>query len=74
MYCCQPTSHVITGDLKIVFDFRIRSIINKGTKYPFPSNIYFTNVKKEWLMLSKNIENAGINENLLLLVLSVINK
>ena len=33
--------HVITGNLKIIFDSRIRSIIAKGPKYRFPVQIDF---------------------------------
>ena len=35
--------HIITGNLKIISDSRIRSIIAKGPKYRFPAKIDFQN-------------------------------
>ena len=32
---------MITGNLNVIPDARIRNIISKGPKYRFPSNIYF---------------------------------
>ena len=39
-YCYQPAGHFITGDLKIITDSRIWTIICKGPKYRFPSEIH----------------------------------
>ena len=33
--------HGVTGNLKIISDSRIRSIVSKGPKYRFPSHIDF---------------------------------
>ena len=41
MYCNQPAGHIVTWDLKIVNDLRIRFIICKGPKYMFPLQIGF---------------------------------
>ena len=41
------TGHVITGNLKIIFDSRIRSIIYKGPKYRYPSRIDFKKCREE---------------------------
>ena len=38
-FCYQPAGHIITGNLKIISDSRIRSIISKGPKYRFPTYI-----------------------------------
>ena len=35
----EPAGHIITGNLKIISDSRIRSIISKGPKYRLPSQI-----------------------------------
>ena len=35
-YVYPAADHVITGNLRIIFDSRIRSIIAKGPKYRFP--------------------------------------
>ena len=35
MYCYQPAGHIATGDLKIITDSRMCSIICKGPKYRF---------------------------------------
>ena len=39
--------HEITGNLKIITDSRIRSIISKGLKYRLPSQIDFNKCRKE---------------------------
>ena len=38
----QPAGHIIAGNLKIISDSRIRSIISKGPKYRLPAHIDFT--------------------------------
>ena len=40
-YCYRPAGHKITGDLKVITDSKIRSIICKGPKYRFPPLIDF---------------------------------
>ena len=37
-FCYQPAGHIFTGNLKIISDSRIRSIISKGPKYSFPAH------------------------------------
>ena len=37
----------MTGNLKIISDSRIRSIVSKGPKYRFPSLIDFKNYREE---------------------------
>ena len=39
--------HIITGNLKIIPDSRIRNIVSKGPKYRFPSDIDFNKCRKE---------------------------
>lgn len=39
--------HVITGNLKIISDSRIRHIVSKGPKYRFPSHIDFKKCREE---------------------------
>ena len=39
--------HIITGNLKIIPDSRIRHIVSKGPKYRFPSNIDFNSCREE---------------------------
>ena len=39
--------HVITGNLKIIPDSRIRNIVLKGPKYRFPSQIDFNRCREE---------------------------
>ena len=46
-YCYQPAGHIVTGDLKIITDSRIRSIICKGPKYRFPVPIDFKSCREE---------------------------
>ena len=44
--CYQPARHIVTSNLKIITDSRIRSVISKGPKYRFPAHIS-TNVGKQ---------------------------
>ena len=39
--------HVITGNLKIIPESRIRNIVSKGPKYRFPSQIDFNRCREE---------------------------
>ena len=39
--------HVITGNLKVIPDSRIRNIVSKGPKYRFPSHIDFNRCREE---------------------------
>ena len=45
--CYQPAGHIVTGDLKIITDSRIRSILCKGPKYKFPVPIDFKSCREE---------------------------
>ena len=45
-FCYQPAGHINTGNLKIISDSRIRSIIFKGHKYRFPAHIDFTKCRE----------------------------
>ena len=45
--CYKPAGHIVTGDLKIITDLRIRSIICKGPKYRFPVPIDFKSCREE---------------------------
>ena len=40
-YLYLPVGHVITGNLTVIPDSRVRFIISKGPKFRFPSNIDF---------------------------------
>ena len=45
---CYPSAgHVITGNLNVIHDARVRNIISKGPKYRFPSNIDFSKCRRE---------------------------
>ena len=45
-FCYQPASHIVTGNLKIITDSRIRSVISKGPKYRFPAHIDFNKCRE----------------------------
>ena len=47
MYSYLPAWHVITGNLNVIPDSRIHSIIPKGPKYRFSSNIDFPKCRRE---------------------------
>ena len=47
MFISQPDIFVITGNLKIISDSRIRKIVSIGPKYRFPSYINFDKCREE---------------------------
>ena len=46
-FCYEPAGHIITGNLTIISDPRIRSIISKSPKYRLPSQIDFNKCGEE---------------------------
>ena len=46
-FCYQPAGHINTGNLKIISDSRIRSIISKGPKYKLASQIDSNKCREE---------------------------
>ena len=40
-FCYEPAGHIVTGNLNVIKDKRIRNLISKGPKYRIPSNIDF---------------------------------
>ena len=46
-FCYQPAGHVVTGDLNVIKDYRIRNLISKGPKYRIPSDIDFNTCRAE---------------------------
>ena len=48
MYCYPTAGHIITGNLKVIPDSRIRNIISKDRNTDrFPSNIDFNKCREE---------------------------
>ena len=43
----QPAGHIIIGNMKIISDPRIRSIISKGPEYRLPSQIDFNECRED---------------------------
>ena len=46
-FICPAAGHVVTGNLKIIPDSRMRSIVSNGPKYRFPSNIFFNRHRED---------------------------
>ena len=46
-YLYPSAGHVITGNLNVIPDARVRNIISKGPKYRIPSNIDFAKCRRE---------------------------
>ena len=67
-YCYQPAGHIVTGDLKIITDSRIRSIIYKGPKYRFLVQIDLNHVVRKLQEPYKNFVIAGVNDSMLSLM------
>ena len=38
-FCYAPAGHVVTGDLKIIKDAKLRELVNKGPSYREQNNI-----------------------------------
>ena len=47
LYLYSSAGHMITGNLNVIPDARVRNIISKGAKYRFPSNIDFPKCRRE---------------------------
>ena len=45
-FCYQPAGLIVTGNLKIITDSRIRSVISKGPKFKFPAHIDFNKCRE----------------------------
>ena len=45
-FVIKPAGHIVTGNLKIITDSRIRSVISKGPKYRFPAHIDFNKCRE----------------------------
>ena len=67
-YCVQLTGYLIKGDLKIITDSRIQSIICKGPKYRFPLPIDFKSCREEIAGDLQEFVIAGVNESMLSLM------
>ena len=59
----------MSGNLRIISDSRIRSIIAKGPKYRFPVHIDFQSVAKKLQHLLMNIVIVGVSESMLSVML-----
>ena len=62
--------HIVTGNLKIISDSRIRKIVSKGPKYRFPSYINFDKCRKEIASAlndfgSRGCKREGVEDNAL---------
>ena len=64
--------HIIPGNLKIISDSRIHSIIAKGPKNWFPEQIDFQKCRKKLQHLFMNFVVVGVSESLLSVMLSRI--
>ena len=53
-FCYQPAGHIVTGNLKIITDSQIRSVISKGPKYRFPDHIDFNKCRETIASASNN--------------------
>ena len=68
-YVYPAAGHVITGNLKIISDSRIRSIIAKGPKYRVPVQIDFQKCHKKLQDLLMNFVIVGVSESMLSVML-----
>ena len=59
---------MITGNLNVIPDARVRYIISKGPKYRFPSNIDFPKCRREIAASLNDFSVVGVNEKMFNLV------
>ena len=71
-YMYQPAGHIVTGDLKIITDLRIRSIICKGPKYRFHVPIDFKSCRGEIAGALQELCNRWCNESMWSLMPSIV--
>ena len=57
--------HIMTGNLKIISDSRIRYIVSKGPKYRFPSRISFKKCREEIASALNDSVIDGVNASML---------
>ena len=57
--------HVVTGNLKIMPDFRIRYIVSKGPNYRFPFHIDFNRWREEIAAALNVLLIDGVKERVL---------
>ena len=57
--------HIMTGNLKIISDSRIRYIVYKGPKYRFPSRIDFKKCREEIASALNDSVIDGVNASML---------
>ena len=50
---------MITGNLNVIPETRVRNIISKGPKYRFPSNIHFPKCRREIAASLNGFSNPG---------------
>ena len=70
-YVYPAAGHVIPGNLKIIFDSRIRLIIAMGPKYRFPVQTDFQNCREKLQDLSIDFVIVGVSESMLSVMLSM---
>ena len=68
-YVYQPVGHIVTGNLEIISDSRIRKIVSKGPKYRFPSYINFEKCREEIASALNDFCYRCVNERVLKILL-----
>ena len=68
-YLYPSAGHVITGNLNIIPDTRVRNIISNAPKYRFPSNIDFPKCRREISTSLNDFSNHWCNGKVLNLML-----
>ena len=69
IFIYPSAGHVVTENLKIIDDSRIRNIVSKGPKYTYPSNIDFNRCREEIASALNVLVIDGVNERVLSVML-----
>ena len=73
-FSCQPHGHVITGDIRVVGNAKLRELVAKETKYIEPNRVNWKATETIFLNQLISIQKLGSRENRLLSNISLNGK
>ena len=62
-FCYEPHGHVITGDLRVIENARLRELVAKGLKYREPDRVNWKATETMFLESIDLYEKIGPKEN-----------
>ena len=62
-FCYEPHGHVITGDLRVIENARLRELVAKGPKYREPNRVNWKATETMFLESIVSMQKIGPKEN-----------